>query len=439
MERYSQYKDNGVHWIGNIPSHWKTCSVRAYTQEYVEKNKPEKTRELLALSYALGVTLYRDKQFNMDRVKENYEDYKIVYENVLVVSPNDIIKGSAYVSKYYGCISPMYFTFKSRFKDPTYLLYLSYLLRTKQAGRTFFSLAKGLIGSILDNGKYVTRRMSVSRYDLLSFKVVMPPLSEQRSIVTYLDKKSSLIESIIADKEKEIQLLQELKQKTIAEAVTKGLNPNVKMKDSGISWLGMIPENWEMRKLSQVSYEHFISNKTVHHQNLLSLSYGRIIRKDINKTEGLLPASFDTYQIVEDGNIVLRLTDLQNDQKSLRVGLAKEEGIVTSAYVCLGVYDSMIPAYLYNILHSYDIKKLFYSMGGGIRQGLNWQGLKKIDIPLPPLDEQQAIVAYIEEKCQKIDTLITELQAEIDYLKEYKQRLIADVVTGQVNVQNETI
>jgi type I restriction enzyme S subunit len=267
--------------------------------------------------------------------------------------------------------------------------------------------------------------------------LLIPPLAEQEKIVSYLESKTSKIDAYVADKEKEIQLLQELKQKTIAEAVIKGLNPNVKMKDSGISWLGMIPEHWEMRKLSQVSYEHFISNKTVHHQNLLSLSYGRIIRKDINKTEGLLPASFDTYQIVEDGNIVLRLTDLQNDQKSLRVGLAKEEGIVTSAYVCLGVYDSMIPAYLYNILHSYDIKKLFYSMGGGIRQGLNWQGLKKIDVPLPPLDEQRAIVAYIEEKCQKIDKLASELQSEIDYLKEYKQRLIADCVTGQINVQKE--
>ena len=267
----------------------------------------------------------------------------------------------------------------------------------------------------------------------------LPPLAEQEKIVSYLEDKTSKIDAYVAEKEKEILLLQELKQKTIADAVTKGLNPNVKMKDSGISWIGMIPEHWELRKLSQVSYEHYISNKDVHHQNLLSLSYGRIIRKDINTTEGLLPASFDTYQIVEEGNIVLRLTDLQNDHKSLRVGLVKEEGIVTSAYVCLGVYNSMIPSYLYNVLHSYDIKKLFYSMGGGLRQNLNWQGMKKIDIPLPPLNEQRAIVAYIEEKCQKIDTLMTELQAEIDYMKEYKQRLIADCVTGQVNVQNETI
>lgn len=223
----------------------------------------------------------------------------------------------------------------------------------------------------------------------------------------------------------------------ITKVVTQGLNPNEKMKDSGISWIGMIPEHWEVRRLSQVAYEHYISNKEVHHQNLLSLSYGRIIRKDINTTEGLLPASFDTYQIVEEGNIVMRLTDLQNDHKSLRVGLVKEEGIVTSAYVCLGVSDSMVPSYLYNILHSYDIKKLFYSMGGGLRQNLNWQGLKKLDIPLPPIDEQQAVVAYINDKTAKVESLITDLQAEIEHLKEYKQRLIADCVTGQVNVQNE--
>jgi len=204
-------------------------------------------------------------------------------------------------------------------------------------------------------------------------------------------------------------------------------------KDSGISWIGDIPEHWEVRHLSQVSYEHYISNKEVHHQNLLSLSYGRIIRKDINTTEGLLPASFDTYQIVEEGNIVMRLTDLQNDHKSLRVGLVKEEGIVTSAYVCLGVYDSIFPSYLYNVLHSYDIKKLFYSMGGGLRQNLNWQGLKKLDIPLPPKDEQQAIVAYIEEKRQMIDAYVADKEKEIELLQELKQKTIADAVTKGLN------
>lgn len=147
-----------------------------------------------------------------------------------------------------------------------------------------------------------------------------PPLAEQERIVSYLESKTLCIDAYVRERERELQLLNELKEAEVSNVIVRGLNPDVKMKDSGIPWIGMIPEHWEVRRLSQVSYEHFISNKNIHHQNLLSLSYGRIIRKDINTTEGLLPASFDTYQVVEEENIVLRLTDLQNDQKSLRVG-----------------------------------------------------------------------------------------------------------------------
>jgi len=424
MERYSSYKESNVIWIGVIPNHWGIKQLRSFLSLFTEKGHGE--AQLLSVTREQGVIERdkEDKEENHNYVPEDLSGYKYIEKGDFAINKMKAWQGSYAVSDYCGIVSPAYFTCKLQGVNKQFF---SRAIRSKAYIPFFTQYSKGIrVG-----------QWDLNPNALKSIPFFLPPLAEQEKIVSYLESKTSKIDAYVADKEKEIQLLQELKQKTIADAVTKGLNPNVKVKDSGISWLGIIPEHWEMRKLSQVSYEHFISNKTVHHQNLLSLSYGRIIRKDINKTEGLLPASFDTYQIVEDGNIVLRLTDLQNDQKSLRVGLAKEEGIVTSAYVCLGVYDSMIPAYLYNILHSYDIKKLFYSMGGGIRQGLNWQGLKKIDVPLPPLDEQQAIVFYIEEKCQKIDTLITELQAEIDYLKEYKQRLIADVVTGQVNVQNE--
>ena len=410
-----------MQWLNEIPSHWEKKRMKYCFTERSEKNHPNEP--VLCATQSQGVIPQSMYANRVVVVNKGFEGLKLVKEGDFVISLRSFEGGIEY-AYYQGIISAAYTVLQPN--NPQSSNYWKFLFKSQ----SYIQLLQTCVTGIRE-GQNIN-------YPMLSRAFIpLPPLAEQEKIVSYLENKTSKIDAYLADKEKEIQLLQELKQKTIAEAVTKGLNPNVKMKDSGISCLGMIPEHWEMRKLSQVSYEHFISNKTVHHQNLLSLSYGRIIRKDINKTEGLLPASFDTYQIVEDGNIVLRLTDLQNDQKSLRVGLAKEEGIVTSAYVCLGVYDSMIPAYLYNILHSYDIKKLFYSMGGGIRQGLNWQGLKKIDIPLPPLDEQRAIVAYIEEKCQKIDTLITELQAEIDYLKEYKQRLIADVVTGQVNVQNE--
>lgn len=235
-------------------------------------------------------------------------------------------------------------------------------------------------------------------------------------------------------RERERELFESLKQSEIANVVTKGLNPNVPMKDSGIPWIGMIPEHWTTRTLSQMSRVHYISNKEIHHQNLLSLSYGKIVNKDINTTEGLLPASFDGYQIIENGNIVLRLTDLQNDHKSLRVGLATQEGIITSAYLTLQVFNDINPKYLYYLLHSIDIKKVFYSMGNGLRQSLNWAELKKMRCVLPPLSEQQAIVEYIDSKLSKIDQYMADLQAEIDYLKEFKQRLISDAVTGQICV-----
>ena len=177
-------------------------------------------------------------------------------------------------------------------------------------------------------------------------------------------------------------------------------------KESGIQCVGKIPSHWGTPYLFQIAGEYFVSNKDIHHQNLLSLSYGKIVRKDINTTDGLLPASFDGYQVVKNGVIVLRFTDLQNDHKSLRVGLAKEEGIITSAYTSIYPAERIRSEFLYYMLHSYDIKKVFYGMGGGLRQSLNYAGIRKLQIPLPPIEEQEQIVRYLDNKTIKIDECI---------------------------------
>lgn len=271
-------------------------------------------------------------------------------------------------------------------------------------------------------------------------KCILPSITEQNKIVAYLNKRITLIENCKCQRERELRTLNELKQAEIASVVTRGLNPDVPMKDSGIPWIGQIPVHWDMKYLFQVAHEHYISNKDIHHQNLLSLSYGKIVHKDINTTEGLLPASFDTYQIIEPGNIVFRFTDLQNDHKSLRVGLSKETGIITSAYIAVEVDTIYIlPEYFYYTLHSFDIKKLFYSMGGGLRQSLNYNGIRKLYLPIPPLEEQKAIVSFVDNKIKKIEVMIQSLESEIDRLTEYKQRLISDVVTGQIDVRGEQI
>ena len=213
-------KQSGIDWVGNIPAHWQVVPFRSYVVERAEKNLGGRNKNLLALSFALGVTRYADKKYNMDRVKEDFSGYQIVHEKDLVLSPNDIIKGSIFVSEYKGCISPMYRVF-SNYDPETYnLYYLSYHLRTKESGRKFFYIARGLIGEILDNGKYVTRRMSVSQQDLLKFKVLLPPIEEQNEIVRYLDNKCASIEQSIADKQTQIETLKSYKSSLIYEYVT---------------------------------------------------------------------------------------------------------------------------------------------------------------------------------------------------------------------------
>ena len=191
--------------------------------------------------------------------------------------------------------------------------------------------------------------------------------------------------------------------------------------------------------LFQCAKEQSISNKTVHHQNLLSLSYGKIITKDINRTDGLLPASFDSYQIVKDGNIVLRLTDLQNDRKSLRVGLATQTGIITSAYTCLKARSNILPKYLYLLLHAYDVSKVFYGMGGGVRQSIGYADIRRMPILLPPLEEQLEIVSYCYEQQDKVEQMISAIKDEIALVQELRKTTIADVVTGKVDVRSVEI
>jgi type I restriction enzyme S subunit len=171
---------------------------------------------------------------------------------------------------------------------------------------------------------------------------------------------------------------------------------------------------------------------------LLSLTTKGVIVRDIESGKGKFPKDFDTYQIVKPNELVFCLFDI--DETPRTVGLVETEGMLTGAYTAFKVYTELaIPEYIYNYYLCVDNIKALKPYYSGLRKTVRADKFQQIYMPLPPLNEQQAIVAYIEKKCQKIDKLASELQSEIDYLKEYKQRLIADCVTGQVNVQNEMI
>ena len=429
-------KDSGIEWIGEIPKEWEVVPFRSCVKERVEKNKGEKTRELLALSFALGVTLYKDKVFNMDRVKENYEDYQMVYQNDLVLSPNDIIKGSAFVSKYYGCISPMYYVFSVRDNSTHHLPYLSYLLRTKEAGRLFFFIARGLIGEILDNGKYVTRRKTVSRQDLLSFNVLLPSFLEQQKIADYLDKVCGEVDELVSLQEQMIEELKAYKQSVITEAVTKGLNQNVPMKDSGVDWIGEVPEGWKVSRLKY--YSNFI-NGFAFNSDVFSLEIGcKVIRiGDISQSldfDGCVRANIktDTLQSyrIKNNDIIIAMSGATTG----KCCIAKD---VEEAYINqrVGIIRCDNYSYVYYSLQTdYFMEYINLNNAGSAQPNVSGTSIGNFPLLVPSLDEQQSIASYLDTKCAEIDALIALKQAKIEELKEYKKSVIYEYVTGKKEV-----
>lgn len=201
------------------------------------------------------------------------------------------------------------------------------------------------------------------------------------------------------------------------------------MKDSGIEWVGSIPAHWKTHPVYYYFGESKNKNRFGQENNLLSLSYGKIVRKDINTSDGLLPESFNTYNIVAANDIIIRPTDLQNDKRSLRTGLVRERGIITSAYICLRPIKEIDSRFFNYLLHAYDVIKVFYNMGNGVRQGLNFSEFSRLLVFEPPVNEQKKIADYLDAKCAEIDALTADIQTQIDTLEQYKRSVITEAVT----------
>ncbi len=249
-----------------------------------------------------------------------------------------------------------------------------------------------------------------------------PPISEKLEVLSKIQNDIENLESKL-----------ELTHGKIREAVLYGLDQNIKMKDSGIEWVGDIPSHWDVDRIVDHGTQNKLKNTGLINKNLLTLTYGRIKRKDINTTTGLLPESFETYQVVDKGTVILRLTDLQNDKKSLRVGLARERGIITSAYIGINFGEYIYPPYLYYLLYMYDLSKVFYWFGSGLRSTMRYDEVKVIPIIVPPLEEQKRIADYLDIKTVEIEELVTKVQDKVTVLKELSRSMINELVSGNLS------
>ena len=277
----------------------------------------------------------------------------------------------------------------------------------------------------------------ISANAFANMKIPYFPLPEQHAIVRYLDAKCAAIDEAIGRHKKIIEKLEEYKRSSIIKAVNGDISDNTKA--SGIAWMPTVPSHWGVVPMRFALTQRKNKNEGLVEKNLLTLSYGKIKRKDIETNEGLLPASFEGYNIIEAGDIVLRLMDLQNDKHSLRTGLVTERGIITSAYVTVIPTEGFDPAYCRYLLHAYDLMKVFYSMGEGVRQGLTYDDLSRtLLIPKPPIDEQSKIASNIIKMEGSVDASIGKQNAMLEKLEEYRKSVIYNAVTGKIDCRTET-
>jgi type I restriction enzyme S subunit len=269
---------------------------------------------------------------------------------------------------------------------------------------------------------------------LFAIPFVYPPINEQHSIVSYLDDKCSKLDKMLEGKQKQIELLAELKQRIIADAVTHGVNPDVKMRATNISWLSEIPKHWKEQRMASLFTGEIDVNKNFEFKHAFKFNYGQLVPKNEIGDPEEYRSVYVKYSKIKAGDILINGLNLNYDFVSQRVACASSDGIITSAYVVCRPRTGVNYDYYTYLFKSMDSMKLFHGMGTGIRLTLSFKELKKQMIPIPPQSEQRAIVEFIKCKEAKFDSLTSKLQQEIESIKEYKQRLISDVVTGQIKV-----
>lgn len=425
MKVYTSYTTYSQLWDKSIPSHWDLLPMYALAKEKSICNCID--LPLLSVYLDAGVIPFEKRtEKRTNATSKDLSKYQRVDPGDFVLNNQQAWRGSVGISFSTGIVSPAYIVLT--LGDGLNSRFANYLFRSNVMVDQYLINSKS-VGSIQRNIYWPSLKRTV---------VPVPPRDEQDQIVRFLDWKVSEINKLINIRKQQITELEELKRSKIGNIVM-GQSLDVPQKETGVSWVKSIPAHWEERSLIQVAEEQQIKNAGMVEDNLLSLSYGKIINKDINTTDGLLPASFEGYQIVNSGNIVLRLTDLQNDHRSLRTGLATQRGIITSAYTCLKARDNILPEYLQFQLHVADLCKVFYGMGGGVRQSIGFKDIRRLIVAVPPLDEQRDILKAVNGIEVPINSVIAKYQEIILSLEELKTKLISDVVTGKIDVRDVVI
>ena len=424
-QRYDTYKDSGVQWLGEIPGHWGCVRLKNVCTGFSNGTTADQVDFLDGTVSVTRIETISKGIINYEKVghvqySNNLLNYRLQVGDILFSHINSyerVGNCALYEGEHplYHGMNLMRITPISKFAHYKFIhYYLISPLFLKQVQLK----CKPAINQVSIPGKYVK-----------DLRLNLPPLSEQRSIVSFLDAKCGKIDEWVTKKQKEVEHLQELKQRVIADAVTRGLNPYVKMKATNIPWLKEIPEHWEMSKISS----HFRQrNEKVSDKDYPALSVSKQGVTPQLDNVALSNAEGASRKLVKVGDYAV---NSRSDRKG-SCGVSKYEGSVSLITIVLEPFN-INGEYVHYLFRSNPWVEEFYRNGRGIVADLwttNYQMMKSMYMPVPPLSEQRSIVSYLDSKCSKIDKLIANITKEIECIKEYKQRLISDVVTGQIKV-----
>ncbi|OCW72330.1 restriction endonuclease subunit S [Elizabethkingia anophelis] len=435
MKRYDKYKDSGVEWIGKIPENWKVRRLGNLLTDYSEKNNSE--FPLLSITREKGVIL-RDleEDENHNFIPDDLSGYKKLYLNYFGMNKMKAWQGSYGISKYTGIVSPAYYTFK--ISDLLYPDFFHLAIRSK----TYISF----FGSASDGVRIGQWDLSKTRMKNIPF--IIPSFPEQQAIASFLDDKTSKIDQTISIKEKEIELLKERRQILIQKVITKGLDENVKFKDSGVEWIGEIPEHWEVRKLRfefNLNKGLTITKENLTDEGIYCVNYGEIhskygfeVNPKIHPLRSVSDEYLDTNQnsLLKNGDFIFADTSEDLAGSGNFTYLNSNEMVFAGYHTVIARPKNSINSRFF--AYEFDSQKfrnqIRTKMKGVKVFSITQSTLKDLIIWIPPFQEQLAITIFLDTKLEKISKAISLKQQEIEKLKEYKTVLIDNVVTGKVKV-----
>lgn len=400
-----EMKDSGIDIVGEIPKSWKLERLR-YLCDITTGNQDTQDADP-----------YGEYDFYVRSPKiEKSTKYSFDGEGILMAG-DGAGAGRIFHHAYgkYAVHQRVYIINNIREIDSSFLFYY----------------ISNVFPKLMDKGSAQSTVPSVRLPMLLNFTLALPDKKKQNLISSYLDTQCSEIDATAEDIQKEISLLEDYKKSVITEAVTKGLNPDAEMKDSGIEWVGKVPVTWKIMPNKYIMTKKKVIKEVYDDENIISLSMNGVIVRDL-EAGGKMPKTFDGYQIVYPGNLLMCLFDY--DVTPRCIGLIKDYGVTSPAYSQFVMNNDNYSGYYYYYYLMIDHAKTLLHLAKNLRHSFTEEQLGAILAPVPTVEEQYQIVNYLDTKCSEIDTLIADKKRQLDTLADYKKSLIYEYVTGKKEV-----